>query len=127
MIVLLLSYSISYAQTNSNNPSTGEIKQSDTTKVIIPIEYIKNANIKMIERLYLLQINKEQDSIILMKDKYINKQQKIITDFQKKVSDANKLNENIKKDLEKQKIKNKVITYGAGATIIGLIIGLICK
>lgn len=127
MIVLLLSYSISYAQTNQNNPSTGEIKQSDTTKVIIPIKYIKRANIKMIERLYLLQINKEQDSIILMKDKYINEQQKIITDFQKRVDEVNKINQAIKQDLDKQKIKNKVITYGAGITIIGLIIGLICN
>lgn len=81
----------------------------------------------MIERNYLLYITNEQDSIIRMKDKYINEQQKIIIDFQKKVNATVKLNEAVKKDLEKQKTKNKIIGYGAGATIIGLIISFIIK
>lgn len=127
MIVLLLSYSISYAQTNPNNPSTGEIKQSDTTKIIIPTEYIKNANAKMIERLYLLQINKEQDSIILMKDKYINEQQKIITDFQQRVKEANKINQQVNADLDKQRSKIKTICWGSGSVIVTLLIGLLVK
>ena len=117
----------SYAQTDDNHPSTGKIKQSDTTVVTIPIKYIRNANIKLIERLYLLEINKQQDTLINMKDSYINEQKRIITDFQKRVDEVNKINQAIKQDLDKQKIKNKVITYGAGVTIIGLIIGLICK
>lgn len=117
----------SYAQTNDNHPSTGKIKQSDTTIVTIPIKYIRNANTKLIERLYLLEINKQQDTLINMKDSYINEQKRIITDFQKRVDEVNKINQAIKQDLDKQKIKNKVITYGAGVTIIGLIIGLICN
>lgn len=117
----------SYAQTNDNHPSTGQIKESDTTTVAVPIKYIRNANTKLIERLYLLEINKQQDTLINMKDSYINEQKRIITDFQKRVDEVNKINQAIKQDLDKQKIKNKVITYGAGVTIIGLIIGLICK
>ena len=62
-----------------------------------------------------------------MKDSYINEQKRIITDFQKRVDEANKINQAVKQDLDKQKIKNKIITYGASATIIGLIIGIICK
>lgn len=81
----------------------------------------------MIERVYLININKEQDSIIIMKDKYINEQQKIITDFQMRVDNTNKLNESIKLDLERQKRKNKIIGYGAGGAILGLLIGLIAK
>lgn len=115
------------AQTNNDSLSTGDLLKADSAVAVIPIYLIKQANVKMLERLYLLEINNQQDSIIIMKDKYINEQQKIITDFQKRVSDTNKLNQIINNDLEKQKTKNKIIAYGAGATIIGLIIGIICK
>ena len=125
--MLLLSCLRSYAQTNDNHPSTGKIKQSDTTIVAVPIKYIRNANTKLIERLYLLEINKQQDTLINMKDSYINEQKRIITDFQKRIDEANKINQAVKQELDKQKIKNKVITYGASATIIGLIIGIICR
>lgn len=127
MIVLLLSCLKSYAQhLNDSVPSTGGVLKSDTT-VTINIGYIRLANAKMIERNHLLRITNEQDSIIIMKDKYINEQQKVITNFQKRVTDANKLNKAVKKNLEKQKTKNKVIGYGAGAAIISLVIGLIAK
>ena len=126
--MLLLSCLKSYAQqTNDSIPSTGGVECSDSAVVAVPVILIKKANAKMIERNYLLYITNEQDSIIRMKDKYINEQQKIIIDFQKKVNATVKLNEAVKKDLEKQKTKNKIIGYGAGATIIGLIISFIIK
>jgi DNA mismatch repair ATPase MutS len=112
---------------NRNVPSTGEIKLSDTTNVIIPINYIKQANVKMIERLYLLRITNEQDSIILMKDKYINEQQKIIVDFQQRVKEANKINQQINTDLVKQRSKFTTICWGGGGVIIALLIGLLVK
>lgn len=128
MIVLLLSCSKNLqAATNDGIPSTGGVECSDSAVIAVPTLLIKKANAKMIERKYLLLITNEQDSIINMKDKYINEQQKIITDFQKRIADTNKLNEAVKKDLEKQKTKNKIIGYGAGAAIISLIIGLIAK
>lgn len=126
-IVLLLNCFISYAQVNRNVPSTGEIKLSDTTNVIIPINYIKRANAKMTERLYLLRITNEQDSIILMKDKYINEQQKIIVDFQQRVKEANKINQQINTDLAKQRSKFKAIGWGGGGVIVALLIGLLIK
>lgn len=128
MIVMLLSSSMNLlGQTNDSIPSTGGYTKADTTVATIPIYLIKQANAKMIERLYLIEINNQQDSIIDMKDKYINEQQSIITNFQKRITDVNKLNESIKKDLDKQKKRNKIITYGAGGIIFGLIIGLIAK
>lgn len=126
-IVLLLNCFISYAQVNRNVPSTGEIKLSDTTEIIIPINYIKQANAKMIERLYLLRITNEQDSIILMKDKYINEQQKVITDFQQRVKEANKINQQVNADLDKQRSKMKTICWGGGSVIVALLIGLLVK
>lgn len=126
--MLLLNCSKSYAQqTNDSISSTGGVECSDSAVVDVPVILIKKANAKMIKRNYLLYITNEQDSIIRMKDKYINEQQKVITDFQKRVDSANKLNEAVKKDLEKQKTKNKIIGYGAGAAVVGLIIGLIAK
>lgn len=128
MIVMLLNSSMNLlGQTNDSIPSTGDYTKADTTIATIPIYLIKQANAKMIERLYLIEINNQQDSIIDMKDKYISEQQSIITNFQKRITDVNKLNESIKKDLDKQKKRNKIITYGAGGVIFGLIIGLIAK
>ena len=125
---MLLSSSMNLlGQTNDSIPSTGDYTKADTTVATVPIYLIKQANAKMIERLYLIEINNQQDSIIDMKDKYISEQQSIITNFQKRITDVNKLNESIKKDLDKQKKRNKIITYGAGGIIFGLIIGLIAK
>lgn len=125
---MLLSSSMNLlGQTNDSISSTGDYTKADTTVATIPIYLIKQANAKMIERLYLIEINNQQDSIIDMKDKYINEQQSIITNFQKRITDVNKLNESIKKDLNKQKKRNKIIIYGAGGVIFGLIIGLIAK
>lgn len=125
---MLLSSSMNLlGQTNDSISSTGDYTKADTTVATIPIYLIKQANVKMIERLYLIEINNQQDSIIDMKDKYINEQQSIITNFQKRITDVNKFNESIKKDLNKQKKRNKIIIYGAGGVIFGLIIGLIAK
>lgn len=125
---MLLSSSMNLlGETNDSIPSTGNYTRADTTVVNVPVYLIKQANVKMIERLYLIEINNQQDSIIYMKDNYINEQQRIITDFQKRVSDANKLNESINKDLYKQKKQNNIIICGAGGVILGLIIGLIAK
>lgn len=125
---MLLSSSMNLlGQTNDSIPSTGDYTKADTTVATVPIYLIKQANAKMIERLYLIEINNQQDSIIDMKDKYISEQQSIITNFQKRITDVNKLNESIKKDLDKQKKRNKIIIYSAGGVIFGLIIGLIAK
>lgn len=125
MLLLICSKNL-LAQINDSLPSTGDLQLSDTA-VTIDIKYIRLANAKLIERKYLLDIVDEQDSIISFKDNYITEQKKIITDFQNRVDKAIKINDAIKKDIEKQKAKNKIIGYGAGAAILGLIIGIIAK
>lgn len=127
IVLLLNSLNLLAQQNNTNVPLRGSECSSDTTVAVVPINLLKKANVKMIERNYLININKEQDSIIIMKDKYINEQQKVIADFQMRVNNTNKLNESIKLDLERQKRKNKIISYGAGGVIFGLLIGLIVK
>ena len=127
IVLLLNSLNLLAQQNNINVPLRGSECSSDTAVAVVQINLLKKANVKMIERNYLININKEQDSIIIMKDKYINEQQKVIADFQMRVNNTNKLNESIKLDLERQKRKNKIISYGAGGVIFGLLIGLIAK
>lgn len=125
VIVMLLNNLQSLVLANDNViPSTGDLIQTDTTVAVIPIYLIKQANVKMIERLYLLEINKQQDSIIQLKDKYINEQQLIIDDFQNKIIKANNLNNNIKNELDKEKTKTKIFGGIAGASILAIIISL---
>ena len=127
MIVLLLSCSNRcQAQTNDGVPSTGNLQLSDTT-IMIDIKYIRLANAKLIERKYLLKVVDEQDSIISLKDNYINEQSKIITDFQNRVDNAIKINEVIKQDIEKQKKRTKIVGGIAGSAIAILVISIICK
>ncbi len=127
IVLLLNSLNLLAQQNNINVPLRGSECSSDTAVAVVQINLLKKANVKMIERNYLININKEQDSIIIVKDKYINEQQKVIADFQMRVNNTNKLNESIKLDLERQKRKNKIISYGAGGIIFGLLIGLIVK
>ena len=125
VIVMLLNNLQSLVLANDNViPSTGDLIQTDTAVAVIPIYLIKQANIKMIERLYLLEINKQQDSIIQLKDKYINEQQLIIDDFQNKIIKANDLNNNIKNELDKEKTKTKIFGGIAGASVLAIIISL---
>lgn len=107
------------------NPSTGGLLIADTSFVRVSIDYIKIANAKMIERDYLININKQQDSIIVMKDKYIKEQYNVIKDFQKKFIDSVEFNDRLVKQLEKQSRKLKVIGYSAAGITIGFIISLI--
>lgn len=101
--------------------------ESDTIKVTIPIELLRKANIKMIERKYFKKIIIEQDSIITLKDKYILEQENIINDFQKRLLVNAKLNETIKKDLEREKIKSKIFGGIAGVAVVVTIVTILIK
>lgn len=89
----------------------------------VPISLIKQANIKLIERKYLLEINKEQDSIINLKNKYIVQQDSIINKFQEKINITNNINNELKTKINKY---NK-FAYIGGIAISCCIILLICK
>lgn len=127
-IVLLLGGFWNWLGATTNDcSSTGSEIETDTANVVVPVFFVKQANAKMIERIYLLKVNKLQDSIIVMKDNYINEQQSIIVDFQNRVAECNKLNAAIKNDLAKQKRKNKIVIGSAAGIVVGVIIGIICK
>lgn len=128
MIVLLLFSSKNLlAQTNNDFPSTGKELKSDTTYVTVPINLIKQANAKMIERLYLIEVNNKQEEILKEQSYYIDEQTKVITDFKQKLVDSNNNIISIQDDLDRMKKRNKIITYGATGVIVGLLFGVFIK
>ena len=80
--MLLISFLNLQAHIKMNESSTGDVIRADTTVATVPIDLIKDANAKMIERLYLINIVNQQDSIINDKDKYITIQNDLIVDKQ---------------------------------------------
>ena len=96
--------------------------KSDTIKVAIPIELLRKANIKMIERKYFKKIIIEQDSIITLKDKYILEQENVI-----RLLVNAQLNETIKKDLEREKVKSKIFGGIAGVAVVVTIVTILIK
>lgn len=132
MIVLLLSYSVNslQVQAQTNKPiasSTGKILQSDTNKVSVPISYIKDANAKLIERVYLLEVNKQQDSIINLNKLYINEQSFIIKDFQIRVMKLTTNVNTLNKSVAYYKQHNAILKGISIAGIAGVILAFILK
>lgn len=127
IVLLLISSKNLLAQTNSDSPSTGNILKSDTTYVTVPISLIKQANAKMIERLYLIEINNEQEGILTEQSRYIGEQTKIITDFKQKLVDSNNNIISIQNDLDRMKKRNKIIIYGTTGVIVGLLFSVLIK
>lgn len=126
-IVLLLLTFKSYCQTKE--PSvypTGEIQLTNDNKCIVPIELIRKANAKLIERKGFAQIICQQDTIIRLQKLQINEYNNIVVDMQSRITDANKYNEKLHAAIEKQRKNNKILvgtTCGAVAvTILVLLI-----
>ena len=119
LIVLVLSCLKNYAQVI---PSTGELIQSDSTLVIIPISYIKLANKKLIERQSLKETLIYKDLIIQEYKSYISEQTKIHKDFQNRIDQSNKINENLSKRLNRQRKTSLVLGSIAGASIVIIVL-----
>lgn len=117
--MLLLSCLKSYAQAI---PSKGEIIQTDSTYVSIPISYIKLANKKLIERQLLIKTNIYKDSIILDYKKYIEEQDNINKSFQHRIDEANEINQNLSKRLDRQQKTSLILGGVAGASIIVIVL-----
>lgn len=99
----------------------------DSIKVELPISLIKKANERLIERKYLISIYYEQDSIIQFQNSYMANQSIIINDMKNRIVINNKINEDLNKALDKQKKKNKIITYSTVGIVTGLLIGILIK
>ena len=123
MILVLLNFLKVWSQ--NNDLSLRGINHNTDTTITINIDYIRKANIKLIERKYLLKLNLEKDSIINLKNDYINEQYIIIDSLNNKLVTQHKVINNITENLNKQ--KKNIIIYSVGGTLIGIIIGLIIK
>ena len=122
MIVLLLNCLNSYAQTiNGMLSSTGEQNETDSSLVVIPINYIRLANQKLLERQYLLEVNQYKDSIIVDYKNYIKEQELINKNFQNKLKEVDKINNDLNKRLSKQ-IKTSIICGSVAGTAVLLLI-----
>lgn len=124
--MMLLSCSINLqAQTNNVSPLRGSDCKSDTTFVKVSIDAIKQANIKLIERQYLIKINNEKDSIIRMYDSYTdsiyNNLHDLVIKYNGAVHDIQTLNDDNTKQNRRIKKLQKVC-FGLSAGIILLIL-----
>ena len=82
---------------------------------MVSINDIRKANAIMIERKYLANIVNEQDSIILYYKDYTIIQDSIIKDFQDRLVMTNEVNENLRKQYEKERVKKIIFGTTAGA------------
>lgn len=99
--------------------STGEIINSDTI-INVPISSIRKANILIIERNYLLDINVQQDSIINLHKQYICEQDSIIEGFKNNIDKVNKINQDIVKKYERE--RKKTVVLGTTSGILAAIV-----
>ena len=112
----------SYAQWNDSIPLRGREQEQVDSNVVISISYIKQANAKMIERLYLKEICNQQDTIIKLKDKYIKEQQAIINSFQERVITSEELNQRLYKSIDRQRKKKRIfLGTTIGASLVALL------
>lgn len=108
-IVLLLLTFKSYCQTKEPiASSTGELQLIGDGKCIVPIELIRKANAKLVERKYFAKIICQQDTIINLQKQEIKEYSIIVSDMQSRILDANKYNEELQVIIEKQRVKNKI-------------------
>lgn len=103
-------------------PSTGEKIQNDTSLVTIPIKYIKLANVKLLERNYLLEINEVKDSIINDYEKCIKEYERIDKEYTAKLELSHSINKDLHKSLERQKKTSLVLGSVAGASVLTIIL-----
>lgn len=112
----------SYAQWNDSTSLRGREQEQIDSNVVISISYIKQANAKMIERLYLKEICNQQDTIIKLKDKYIKEQQAIINSFQERVTTSEELNQRLYKSIDRQRKKKRIfLGTTIGASLVALL------
>lgn len=110
-----------------NNLSSPTGSQNKTDSILVPIDYLKAANYKMIlsdirqKKIVLLDsiINLQQQKINVYDDSY-NKMKNYAVTMQK-------LNESLNNDISKYKKRNKVLGGVAGGLAASLILFIIIK
>lgn len=82
---------------------------------MVSINDIRKANVLMTERKYLANVVNEQDSIIIYYKDYVVIQDSVIQDFQNRLVKTNEINENLRKQYEKERVKKIIFGSAAGA------------
>lgn len=127
MTLLLLNCLKSWSQINNECSLYGGLNIDDTTVVSIPISYIKKANVKLIERNYLIKINNEKDSIINMQANYMVAADSNIVNLINDNIHAVYINRHLETSLNKKKKENSYLKIGIGGIVIGIITAIIIK
>lgn len=110
-------------------PLRAEIKDTtySDTLVTVSISDIRSANVKMIERKMYKEIVEQQDTIIAFKDSYILEQERIIKDFQDRITKTNDINDKLSKNLERQKTITYVVGGVASAALLTTVVLIIAR
>lgn len=109
-IVLLLCCSKSWCQNKVSELSfTGEIQLVPDSTCIVPIKLIKQANIKLIERNSFTKVMQEQEDIIKLQKLELKEYSVIVGDMQNRIVSYNTINNNLNKQIEQYKKRNKIL------------------
>lgn len=119
MIVVPLSCLKSWCQTNTDSLPTGE-----KTKAYIEVEYIRKANQKLIEHKYCPSIIAQKDTIISLEKIKYNTLDSLYKD---KVYKQWAVQENLERDLAKQKTKVKILSGTTIGAVAAFLLTLIIK
>lgn len=110
-------------------PLEGRVIKDTTNAILVKIDDIKKANIKLNERLLYMQLNNYNDSIIADYKAYIVEQNNNILKLQSNIVSSNKLIDETNEQLEREIKRKNVWKYTAlgttSAVIILLIFGLL--
>ena len=109
-IALLLCCFKSWCQNKVSELSfTGEIQLSPDSTCIVPIKLIKQANIKLIERNSFTKVMQEQEDIIKLQKLELKEYSVIVGDMQNRIVSYNTINNNLNKQIEQYKKRNKIL------------------
>ena len=120
MIVILLSSFMNWLKANNyDDYSTGQIIQTDTAKVTIPIYVIKKANIKLNERIKLKGLTMNQNEQIENYKKIIRLKDSKINILEDNIENYKSVNESYQEELYRiKKQNNKLIGFTIGSIAI---------
>lgn len=129
-LMLLLNFNVLLGQTNVNLPLRGNAD----SLVVVNIELIKKANLKLAERNYLEELTNQQAELIFDLEELVelkNEQIKGISvnnyQLQKDNENLNNLNNSLQKSLDKSKKVNWILGGVAGTAIIITVLNILIK
>lgn len=121
-LLLLISLKSLSQAIDFNIPSTGELLQSDTT-VTIGVDWLRNANVKLIERIAMKSILEIKEDQIKSYQAALESQRSINAKYILKLNNANDLNDKLKEDINRY--KNALYVSIPVCIVVGIILGII--